>query len=76
MDLKRIKNICFLFLGIFAVLMLVMAITQSAIFGYIAIAVVAVYGIFLAVFWRCPNCKKNLGALWVKHCPNCGEKVN
>ena len=27
-------------------------------------------------FWRCPKCRKNLGPLYVKYCPNCGEKLN
>ena len=76
MDLKTVKKICFLILGLFLLLMLAMGITTNPVFGYVAIAVVAIYGIFHQRFWRCPKCNKNIGPLWVKHCPGCGEKIN
>ena len=75
MDLKKVKLISFVMLGIFALLMLGMILTTGLLFGYLALGTMAVYGIFLIIFWRCPKCGKNLGSLWVKHCPNCGEKV-
>ena len=43
MDVKKAKVICFVMLGIFVALMLVMGITSNPIFGYSAIAVVAIY---------------------------------
>lgn len=76
MNLEKAKIISRLLLGIFAVLMLILVLTLKPVFGYIASAVMGVYGIFLLMFWRCPKCGKNLGALWVKCCPNCGEKIN
>lgn len=75
MDLKKVDNICTVLLCVFLVLMFVMAFTQNKVFGYAAIAVVAVYVILLLKFWRCPSCERFLGALWVKHCPHCGEKI-
>ncbi len=56
--------------------MALMLLTYNAVFGYIAIAVMCLYGILVAAFWRCPKCRKNLGPLYVKYCPNCGEKLN
>ncbi|MBE6913548.1 MAG: hypothetical protein E7472_01240 [Ruminococcaceae bacterium] len=76
MNLKTTKIICFIFLGVFLVVMLAMGITMNTMFGYAAIAVMAIYGIFNYGFWRCPSCKKNIGPLWVKHCPNCGKKIS
>ena len=76
MNLKTTKKISILLLGVFAALMLIMALTLKPIFGYIAIAVMGVYGVFILIFWCCPKCSKNLGPLWVKCCPNCGEKLN
>lgn len=75
MKLKTTKMISILLLGVFALLMFVMAVTLNTTFGYIAIAVIGIYGIFLHIFWRCPKCNKNLGPLWIKHCSNCGEKI-
>lgn len=75
MDLKTIKRICIILLSVFGVAMLTMGVTTNTMFGYFAITVMGVYGILLLLFWRCPNCKKNLGPLWVKCCPNCGERI-
>lgn len=75
MNLETVNVISKVLLGAVAVFMLIMMITLNTVFGYIAIALIGVYGVFLIVFWRCPNCGKNLGALWVKCCPNCGEKI-
>lgn len=75
MNLKRVKRIGLLLLGIFSILMLIMPVTLHTVFGYLAIAVMGIYGVFLMKFWRCPNCDKGLGALWIKHCPHCGEKI-
>ena len=76
MDVKKAKLICFVMLGIFVALMLVMGITSNPIFGYSAIAVVAIYFILHHTFWRCPKCGNNMGPLWVKCCPSCGEKIS
>ena len=75
MDLKKAKTICFIIAGFFTILLLAMTITKNPIFGYSAIAVVAIYFIFHHIFWRCPKCGNNMGPLWVKCCPNCGESI-
>lgn len=76
MNLKQIRQINFLILGIFVVLMLLLTLTLNPIFGYMAIAVIVADGIFLYKFWRCPKCDKNLGPIWITYCPNCGKKIN
>ena len=76
MNIKKVKRICFLILSVFAVLMLVMGVTSNPVFGYIAIGVMAIYGIFHYFFWRCPKCRENMGPLWVKCCPQCGAKIS
>ena len=75
MDLKNVKIICRLILAIFLVFMMIMGITSNPVFGYLSIAIMAAYAIFHQLYWRCPNCNKNLGPLWIKCCPNCGEKI-
>lgn len=75
MDLNKVKAICFVMLGIIAALLLVMGITSNPVLGYSAIAVLVVYFIFHQFFWRCPKCGNNIGPLWVKCCPNCGENI-
>lgn len=62
--------------AIVAILLLAMGIASNPVFGYLAIAVVVIYFIFHHVFWRCPKCGKNIGPLWAKCCPNCGEKIS
>ena len=76
MELKKAKMICFGILGIFLVLMLIMGVTSNPAFGYAALGVMAIYGVFIMIVWRCPKGGKNLGPLWVKCCPNCGEKIS
>ena len=76
MEFKKAKMICFGILGIFLVLMLIMGVTSNPAFGYAALGVMAIYGVFIMIVWRCPKCGKNLGPLWVKCCPNCGEKIS
>lgn len=76
MKLRKVKAIAKSLLGIFSALMALMLLTYNAVFGYIAIAVMCLYRILVAAFWRCPKCRKNLGPLYVKYCPNCGEKLN
>ena len=76
MELKKAKMICFGMLGIFLVLRLIMGVTSNPAFGYAALGVMAIYGVFILIVWRCPKCGKNLGPLWVKCCPNCGEKIS
>ncbi len=76
MKLRKVKAIAKSLLGIFSALMALMLLTYNAVFGYIAIAVMCLYGILVAAFWRCHKCRKNLGPLYVKYCPNCGEKLN
>lgn len=76
MELKKAKMTCFGILGIFLILMLIMGVTSNPAFGYAALGVMAIYGVFIMIVWRCPKCGKNLGPLWVKCCPNCGEKIS
>ena len=76
MDLRKAKIIYFLLLGIFVILMLLVGITSNPVFGYLAIGVMAIYGVLHYFFWCCPNCGENLGPLWVKCCPKCGEKIS
>ena len=76
MDLRIAKTICFIIVGIITILLSAMGITTNPVFGYLAIAAVVIYFIFHHTFWRCSKCGKNLGPLWVKCCPNCGEKIN
>lgn len=54
MDLRTAKKLYFLLLGIFVILMMLMGITSNPVFGYLAIGVMAIYGIFHYFFWRCP----------------------
>jgi len=75
MRLTTVKRIALALLTGFLLLMMTMGFTSNTVFGYIAIAVMGIYGIMLCIFWRCPACGKNLGALWIKHCPHCGEKT-
>ena len=76
MDLRKAKKIYFLLLGIFVILMLLVGITSNPVFGYLAIGVMAIYGVLHYFFWRCPNCGEYMGPLWVKCCPQCGEKIS
>ena len=76
MDLNKIKTICYFLIGIIVILMMAMSYTSNPIFGYLAISIVAVYFIFHRYFWRCPKCGENMGPLWVKCCPQCGEKIS
>ena len=76
MKLRKVKAIANSLLGIFSALMALMLLTYNAVFGYIAIAVMCSYGFRVAALWSCPYCRKNLGPLYVKYCPNCGEKLN
>ena len=76
MDLKKAKSICFLLLAVFMILMLILGITSNPVFGYVAIGVMGIYGIFHYFYWRCPKCGENMGPLWVKCCSQCGEKIS
>ena len=60
MKLRKVKAIAKSLLGIFSALMALMLLTYNAVFGYIAIAVMCLYGILVAAFWRCPKCRKKL----------------
>ena len=78
MKLKTAKAVMWVLLAIFCVLMLLMAWTRFAPFGYAAIATIIVYGIINTAFWRCPNCGKCIGGIWLgkyNHCRYCGEEI-
>ena len=76
MSLKTAKKLCVGFLVIFSVLMVVMMLTTNPSWGYAAIVVMGAYGAFHHCCWRCPRCGKNLGPLWIKHCPHCGNDLS
>ena len=76
MSLKTAKKLCVGFLVIFSILMVVMILTTNPSWGYAAIVVMGAYGIFHHCCWRCPQCVKNLGPLWIKHCPHCGNDLS
>ncbi len=42
---------------------------------YIMIAFFVIYGILYMGFWRCPECKKHLGKLFVHKCKHCGKDL-
>lgn len=75
MNLKIVKIICYFLFGLAVTFMVVMLITRNPIFGYVGIGVMSIGTIFQSSFWRCPNCKKSLGMLWVKNCPFCEEEI-
>lgn len=77
MDLRKAKTICLIIVGIITFLLLTMGMASNPVFVYFAILVaLLIYFIFHHIFWRCPKCGNNLGPLWVKCCPNCGEKIS
>ena len=78
MKRKTAKAVMWGLLAVFCVFMLLMAWTRLARFGYAAIAAVIVYGIINIAFWRCPNCGRCIGAIWLgkyTHCRYCGEEM-
>ena len=75
MKMKTIRRLVLLLLGIFSLLMALMILTGSSGFGYAAMAVMAVYGIFILMFWCCPSCREHIGPLWEKTCPYCGRSL-
>ncbi|MDO5418231.1 MAG: hypothetical protein Q4F29_13600 [Lachnospiraceae bacterium] len=76
MSLKLAKKICFIFILVAFVFASLLLITQIVAFAYLVLGIAGIYIIFELKFWRCPACNKNLGSLWVKHCPICGEKLD
>ncbi len=80
MRLKTVKTICYTLLAVFCILMLFLLLTQTPAFGYAAIGIAALIGVFMAAFWRCPHCGKNLGQLGIsskaKYCRYCGKEID
>ena len=58
MKLRKVKAIAKSLLGIFSALMALMLLTYNAVFGYIAIAVMCLYGILVPAFGAAPNAGK------------------
>ena len=76
MSLKQTKIILYLLSAVLALLLLALGCTRNAAFGYAAIGMIVVYGIVHQACWRCPKCRHNIGPLWLKCCPHCGEMLN
>ena len=72
MKLYRVKVICNILTVLEVLLIIWMGLTKSAVCGYIAIGLLAVFGVITVAFWRCPHCGKSPGHLTAKFCPHCG----
>lgn len=75
MKTKTTRNLIIAILISYGVFTLLMIRTGNTVFGYISLAVMALYGIIAVIFWRCPHCRKQLGPLWITCCPKCGSKL-
>ena len=78
MKLKTANTIMRVLLSTFCVLMLLLVWTKFALLGYVAIAIIIVYGVINIAFWRCPSCGKCIGGIWLgkyNHCRYCGEEI-
>ena len=78
MKLKTVRTVLLVIFSIFCVLWLFAFLTKFPPFGYAAIATIIAYGIINIVFWRCPNCGKCIGGIWLgkyNHCRYCGEEI-
>ena len=72
MSIKTVRTMLVTIAAAITVCLVLMLLTLIDIFGYLTIALTAVYFIFLFAFWRCPNCHKFLGRMQkyqtCKHC--------
>lgn len=75
MNLKNIKFIGILLQVIAYIFAFFLVITKNNFLGYTAIILLGIDGVILLLFWRCPECNKNIGPLWTKCCSKCGEKI-
>ena len=63
MRFRTVQLPCGALLGVFCLFLLLMYWTKLAFFCYGAVGLVALIGIFVLGFWRCPHCGRQLGAL-------------
>ena len=76
MSLKTVRNVLLVLAVAIVTFLVFVLLTDVMLFGYLTIALTAVYCIFLLVFWRCPHCHKFLGQLRkIQFCGKCGEKL-
>ena len=78
MKLKTARTVMWGLLATLCVSILLLTWTRFAPFGYAAIAIIIAYGIINIAFWRCPNCGKCIGGIWLgkyNHCRYCGEEI-
>ena len=72
MSLNLVKTIVRILAVLVLVFVLLARLTQSTAFTCLAIGSLFLILLVELIFWRCPDCGKFLGGLYVKHCPNCG----
>lgn len=72
MKLKNVRVICNIMAVLAVLLVILLGLTKLPVYGYIAIGVIVVFGVFAVAFWRCPHCGKSPGHLTAKFCPHCG----
>lgn len=64
-------------LAVFTLVFVFLArVTQATALICLAIGMPLAILVVELVFWRCPDCGKFLGGLYVKHCPNCGNRLD
>ncbi len=80
MQLKTVKTICFTLVAVCCIFLLLLLLMPVSAFGYAAIGAVALMGVFLLLFWRCPHCGKGLGQMEIsskaKYCRYCGKEID
>ena len=75
MNLRTVKKVCYVLIGILLLLIILMGLTRLPLYGYIAIGLLVAHGVFTLIFWRCPHCGKSPGHLTAKFCPHCGGNL-
>ena len=76
MNLKRVKHLIYA-LGAACVLMiLLLGITRSEVFLWLAAALAAAIIVVNLALWRCPYCGEHLGRDVGKYCSRCGKKLD
>lgn len=76
MRLRNVITMVRVLVVLIVVFVLLARVTQATAFICLAIGMPFVLLVVELVFWRCPDCGKFLGGLYVKHCPNCGSKLD
>lgn len=76
MRLRNVITIVRVLCALVLVFVFLAMVTQATVFTCLAIGTPFVILAVELVFWRCPDCGKFLGGLYVKHCPNCGCELD